>query len=685
MALTLRPSPLLDLDDPLATDVDLVGAKAAALARVAAARLPTFPGVVVPTDVEVRGLTADSLLIGELHRRLGPGPLIARSSSPMEDAVDTSMAGRFESIGDLADDTALAAGIEAVARSGERVALEDDLEIVPPVAVLVQPMVQGVGGVCFGVEPVTGRSDRLVAVASSEGPDAVVSGRVNGVRHLLDPDGKVLRRDGGGDDPDGSLTDDRCAELVAAVRRAGELFGSPQDVEFLFEADGTLRILQSRPVTTEVRGAPVGPVYGTGPVAETFPDALLPLEQSLWVDPLRAGLKEALRLSALASRRELDERPLVVVVDGRVAIDLQLAGDGGRRRRWYQLDLRNRSREAWATWRVGRLRGALPALARDVVRHTDDLLADVGALGGLSDRQLVGLLDRSRDLLLSLHAHEILMGFLVTNGESRLTGVSVAMRSLIAGRRDGLTDDEIIARSPVVLALTGPRLSGVTLPRHLDAFPPPLPTDAVADEAAVLREALRLRVRWVQELSARAARRLADRLEERDTIDDPRAVAALTFHELAEVVGGTAVPAPTTLLRQRARPVCDAPVLPARFRLDAEGRPVPVDAGSGDGTGAGGGRARGRVIHDPDQAGPGTVLVVRNLSPELAPVVGRVAALVAETGSPLAHLAILAREAGVATVVGSPGAVTRFDEGTEVEVDGTSGAVTAVTSSGGVR
>ena len=138
-------------------------------------------------------------------------------------------------------------------------------------------------------------------------------------------------------------------------------------------------------------------------------------------------------------------------------------------------------------------------------------------------------------------------------------------------------------------------------------------------------------------------------------------------------------------LRDRNRSIDEAPALPARFRLDAEGRPVPVDAGSGDGTGAGGGQARGRVIHDPDQAGPGTVLVVRNLSPELAPVVGRVAALVAETGSPLAHLAILAREAGVATVVGSPGAVTRFDEGTEVEVDGTSGAVTVVTSSGGVR
>ena len=387
-------------------------------------------------------------------------------------------------------------------------------------AVLVQPMVHGVGGVCFGVEPVTGRSDRLVAVSSGEGPEAVVTGRVNGVHHVLGTDGAVLRRDG--EDDGGSLSADRCARLVAVVARAGEVLGSPQDVEFLFEEDGTLRLLQSRPVTTSIRGTPMGPVYGTGPVAETFPDPLLPLEQSLWVDPLRGGLREALRLSALAGRRELDERELVVVVGGRVAIDLELAGEDRRRRRWYHLDLGGRAREARATWRVGRLRGALPALARDLLRHSDDLLADVGPLGDLSERQLVGLLDRSRDLLLSLHAHEILMGFLLKGAESRLTGVSVAMRSLIAGRRDGLSDDEIVARSPVVLALTGPRLAGVQLPRHLDALGPALPPDVLADEAAVLREALRLRVRWSQELTARAVRSLAGRLVERGVRRRPR-------------------------------------------------------------------------------------------------------------------------------------------------------------------
>jgi phosphoenolpyruvate-protein kinase (PTS system EI component) len=60
-------------------------------------------------------------------------------------------------------------------------------------------------------------------------------------------------------------------------------------------------------------------------------------------------------------------------------------------------------------------------------------------------------------------------------------------------------------------------------------------------------------------------------------------------------------------------------------------------------------------------------------------VLPRVAALVAETGNPLAHVAILAREANVPTVVGVAGATDRFSPGTVVRVDGATGEVTAVT------
>ncbi len=75
---------------------------------------------------------------------------------------------------------------------------------------------------------------------------------------------------------------------------------------------------------------------------------------------------------------------------------------------------------------------------------------------------------------------------------------------------------------------------------------------------------------------------------------------------------------------------------------------------------------------------PGAVLVVRTLDPGLAPLLPRLGGLVAETGSFLSHLAILAREFGVPTVVGVADAVSRFPAGSTVLVDGTTGEVSLV-------
>jgi phosphoenolpyruvate-protein kinase (PTS system EI component) len=66
------------------------------------------------------------------------------------------------------------------------------------------------------------------------------------------------------------------------------------------------------------------------------------------------------------------------------------------------------------------------------------------------------------------------------------------------------------------------------------------------------------------------------------------------------------------------------------------------------------------------------------LDPRLATVIPRLAGLVAETGSPLSHLAILAREHGIPTVVGHAGATTTYREAQRLEVDGTAGTVRIV-------
>lgn len=75
----------------------------------------------------------------------------------------------------------------------------------------------------------------------------------------------------------------------------------------------------------------------SGPIAETFPEPLAPLEVDLRVPPLR----ETLLLTGARAAAEIDHSPVVAVVDGRVALDLELiAEERPRRAFWGRLDPR---------------------------------------------------------------------------------------------------------------------------------------------------------------------------------------------------------------------------------------------------------------------------------------------------------------------------------------------------------
>jgi pyruvate,water dikinase len=285
------------------------------------------------------------------------------------------------------------------------------------------------------------------------------------------------------------------------------------------------------------------------------------------------------------------------------------------------------------------------------------------------------MLHRSRLILRALHAHEILMGMLTDTGGNLMTGASVALRVLAEARQDGLTDEEIIARSPAVLALTAPQV----------ARAPVLPEEAVGVYAAtgcrscsdngILREALRLRVRWVQECSGRAAWELGERLTATGDLPDPELIRHMTLEHLEAVATKRAVVVPALVLSHAHD--FGAP-LPAWFQLSDLGKPMRAQCAKevGGGTGAGGGAGSGPVTYDSDDPPKGSVLVTTTLSPGLGPLLSRLNGIVAETGSVLSHLAILAREARVPTVVGYAGAVEDLPEGAVVLVDGDAGRVT---------
>jgi rifampicin phosphotransferase len=677
---------VVHLVDDRADDPALAGAKAANLARATRAGLPVLPGDVLTPGlaervaaVGVHGLPAEPLeALRATWRGLsadGSRALVVRSSSTVEDGDSSSMAGRFTSVLDVRTWTDFAAAVETVVASRDGAGRPGS-----PMAVLVQPMLAArTGGVMFGIDPVSGRSDRLVVAAVAGGPDQLVSGVATGSRHVIDHRGKVVEAEG-----QPRLTRGERRALAALAGDVAELFGGPQDVEWAIDDAHHLHLLQSRPVTAAGR-APTrqkGPVLGTGPVAETFPDRLAPLEVDLWLDPLRDGLALALLLSGAASRRRVARSPIAVSVGGWAAVDLDLVEPSGRRRGLALLDPRPPARRLLAAWRIGRLRAALPALVDVEVAEVDRLLGEVPSLADLDDLQLVELLHRAQALLVGLHGHEVLAGLLVADDAVAPTGASAGLAALARARANGLTDPAIAAAEPAVLALVAPRIGLAPRLPQVAAAPPA--DDRVqpgrVDPIALARELARMRVRWVQELGARTAFELGRRLAAAHRLAEPFDVRRIPLGALTAAVreGQPLVPVPD---------VCAAP-LPARFRLGSDGDVVPVvERARGrkratGARGAGGGRGQGPVV-DTVPAPAGAVLVVRHLDPGLAPHLPGLAGLVAETGSELSHLAILARELGVPTVVGLAGATTELTTGTVVLVDGGTGEVRRVDGAAG--
>ncbi|WP_328875442.1 PEP-utilizing enzyme [Streptomyces sp. NBC_00287] len=443
-------------------------------------------------------------------------------------------------------------------------------------------------------------------------------------------------------------------------------------MEFGFDADGKLWLFQARPITAMGARPPRGArLLGPGPVAETLPGVLQPLEEDLWVTPMSHGLTLALDIAGSAPRRQLRKLPVVTTVDGQAAADLRLLGAIPSAHP--VLDFINPApgaRRAGAAWRIGRLRSALPLLAVDLMADVDRQLADFPPPREMLSGQLLDAVAWGRQVLGSLHAQESLAGALLGAG-SGATAAGEALAELTEGRRRGLSDEQLLERHPVLLALLPPTLGDrpplptqtgwTTAPRGVGALP--------------VREGLRLRIRWVQEMQAQMVRDLAQRVEPGECGFGSSRLVLLRWEELVDAADGKGLPADLTERLPRE----DTGPLPAAFRL-ADGRPVaqipPGHRASGEGQGAGGGFGTGTAWDGHGTRPEHPVLVVRSLDPALAPLLPGLTGLVAETGSALSHLAVLAREYRVPTAVGVPAAVDRFPAGTPLTVDGGTGEVT---------
>ena len=200
--------------------------------------------------------------------------------------------------------------------------------------------------------------------------------------------------------------------------------------------------------------------------------------------------------------------------------------------------------------------------------------------------------------------------------------------------------------------------------------------------------------------------RVGERLVEQGPLAAPDDVFMLTIDELRRVVGDTGNPEAAsqvrTLVQTRrdemdlARRLTPPPFIgpppagppPAGNPMErAMGRffggpPQQADTpdqlkGNAGSRGVATGIARvARTLEEATRVLPGEILVAVTTMPAWTPLFGIAAAVVTETGGPLSHCAIVARECGIPAVVGAYGATRAITTGQRVTVDGGTGIVT---------
>jgi phosphohistidine swiveling domain-containing protein len=228
-------------------DLALVGGKAAGLVAMIKAGERVPEGFCITTAA---GELSDDLRqqIVDAYERLGAGAVAVRSSANAEDLPHASFAGQHETILNVQGADAL---IDAIQRCWDSLSTERSIAYREAagigddsvrMGVVVQRMVDpAAAGVLFTANPITGtRTEMLVDAVAGLG-DVVVDGSVATDHYVLDGQRPA---DGG------CLTAAQLEKLRAAGDRLQRRAGSPQDVEFAFDRDGTLWLLQSRAITT---------------------------------------------------------------------------------------------------------------------------------------------------------------------------------------------------------------------------------------------------------------------------------------------------------------------------------------------------------------------------------------------------------------------------------------------------
>jgi phosphohistidine swiveling domain-containing protein len=732
----IRRGPLVvDLAEARALDIEEIGAKAANLARLAAAGFPVPPGLVVTSAAAERWEEAILRLLAAASG-LGTGRFAVRSSGTAEDLEGASFAGQYETILDVplgelpeavrrvfssADASRVSAYREARASAGDAM---------PRMAVLVQVMVEAdAAGVAFTANPLTGERGEVVITAVRELGERLVSGAAVGDEWVVRGGEAVCRRA-----DEVAISAGQAADIAALARRVEEHFGSPQDIEWAISAGG-LYLLQARPMTAlpePVDWTPPAPGYWMRNfrLGEWLPEAMTPLFADWLLALIEDGYLRGMRSTV------------------GTAVPFRYAAING----WYYTTLPEVSPRFLGRALVQSRGRMVPILWNALIRvNHDPVGADRAVLGRLADQwhneilphyrrtvataeervgsatlaELVGIVDEA-----GTAAGEYLFSLAIVGGSA--WKMEAALAKYFRGNLSELVDfghqvllrglpgmdtgspphavqsvdwyrptlgelgfagedsDERTRQREITTEREGAeeacRAALANEPKLLSRFDALL---EVAQRYAVLRERQARDFTLAWPLLRRCALRLGEILAARGVIEAAEDVFFLTRAELNGRGGSSDVVADRQRTWERQRRLAAPLALgtpPKVLRSlmhgaaeTARSRPVPPDAVL-VGEPASPGRATGRVriVRGPEDFRDfrdGEVLVARLTAPAWTPLFGRAAAVVTDGGTLAAHASLVAREYGIPAVVGTSEATHQLRDGQVVIVDGGAGVV----------
>ncbi|MGD8623238.1 MAG: PEP/pyruvate-binding domain-containing protein [Anaerolineae bacterium] len=321
--------------------------KPATLEAASAAIAALFVEAQTPPDVAGAIALAYAALAGR-------DPIVAvRSSATAEDLPEASFAGQQESYLNV---DGYGEVLEAVKRcwaslwTARAIGYRARQGIGPEglsLAVVVQALVPAeAAGILFTANPVTGRRDQAVISAAWGLGEAVVGGLVTPDAYTVDKteeliverqiaDKQVMTVRINGGTKEQAVPDDLCrapvlddgiaVQLARLGARIEELYGMPMDIEWAL-ADGTLSIVQARPVTAlppeaqapepEVEWPLPDPEgrYMRGSIADFMPEPLTPLFATMAVPAINAGMQRTM-VEMIGSRTSALDNYLTTIND----------------------------------------------------------------------------------------------------------------------------------------------------------------------------------------------------------------------------------------------------------------------------------------------------------------------------------------------------------------------------------